>query len=67
MTAEAALTKLSYLLANSDSKEKVKELIPLNLRGELTQLNSRQQQFSLKYSELLQAVAQALNTSSSKV
>jgi L-asparaginase len=36
MTAEAALTKLSYLLNNEEDTVKVKALMQTNLRGELT-------------------------------
>lgn len=67
MTAEAALTKLSYLLARDYSPEQVRELISQNLRGELTKLSANQVQFSLKDSVLLRAVAETLNISSSKV
>lgn len=66
MTAEAALTKLSYLLANR-SREEIKKLMPHNLCGELTQLNSHNSSFSLRDSEFLKTVASALNVSSSKV
>ncbi len=64
MTAEAALTKLSYLLATLDSPECIRETMTQNIRGELTKLDSN---FSLKDSELLRAVAEALCISSSKV
>lgn len=67
MTAEAALTKLSYLLARDYSPEQVRELISQNVRGELTKLSANQVQFSLKDSALLRAVAETLNISSSKV
>lgn len=67
MTPEAALTKLSYLLSNNFTKEKIKALVPQNLRGELTQLDSSHMRFSLKDSELLLAVARVLCVSSSKV
>lgn len=67
MTAEAALTKLSFLLAGDHEKEHVRKLVEQNLRGELTKLNSNQLQFSLKDSELLRTVATALNVSSSRV
>lgn len=67
MTAEAALTKLSYLLTRDLKTEQIREMVQHNLRGELTTLSSHQQQFSLKDSELLKTVAQALNVSSNKV
>ena len=67
MTAEAALTKLSYLLATHDSPDQVRRIMKQNIRGELTTLDSNQAQYSLKDSELLRAVAEALSISSSKV
>ncbi len=67
MTAEAALTKMSFLLARKYSAKKIRELIPQNLHGELTTLQSDGFRFSLRDSELLRAVAEALNVSSSKV
>lgn len=67
MTAEAALTKLSYLLTKYDNPEQVREIMRQNIRGELTRLDSNQLQFSLKDSQLLRAVAETLTLSSSKV
>lgn len=67
MTAEAALTKLSFLLAKKYSRDRIRELVQQNLHGELTTLHSNQLQFSLKDSVLLRTVAEALNVSSSKV
>lgn len=67
MTAEAALTKLSYLLSRDMSTDDIREMMQHNIRGELTTLGSHQQQFSLKDSELLRMVARALNVSSNKV
>ncbi len=67
MTPEAALTKLSHLLASGLTHQEVKKNVSKNLRGELTQLDLFQKDFSLKYSDLLLAVAHALNISSSKV
>ena len=67
MTAEAALTKLSYLLAKYDNPQQVREIMRQNIRGELTRLDDNQLQFSLKDSQLLRAVAETLTLSSSKV
>lgn len=67
MTAEAALAKLSHLLASGQSREKVKELMSTNLRGELTVLDSMDHKLSLKSSIFLREVANTLNISSSKV
>lgn len=66
MTTEAALTKLSFLLARKYDSKKIRELLQQNLHGELT-VTSNQPRFSLRDSELLRAVAEALNISSSKV
>lgn len=65
MTAEAALTKLSFLLARKYDKKKIRELLQQNLHGEITVYKS--EQFSLRNSELLRTVAEALNISTSKV
>lgn len=67
MTAEAALTKMSFLLARKFDSKKIRELLQQNLHGELTTLKSSQFQVSLRDSELLRTVAEALNISSSKV
>lgn len=67
MTIEAALTKLSYLLAGTLSKEQIKVEMSRNMRGELTILDSRQHQLFPKNSTFLRGVASALNVSSSKV
>ena len=67
MTVEAALTKLSYLLAGKLTTEQIKEEMKKNLRGELTLLDSRCHQPYLKNSKFLSDVASALNISSSKV
>lgn len=64
MTAEAALTKLSFLLARKYDKKKIRELLQQNLHGEITVYKS--EQFSLRNSELLRTVAEALNISTSK-
>ncbi|KAL1925635.1 uncharacterized protein VTP21DRAFT_518 [Calcarisporiella thermophila] len=42
MTAECALTKLSYLLGKKYSPEKIRNLMTKNLRGELTVVATRQ-------------------------
>ena len=67
MTAEAALTKLSFLLARKYNSDRIRELVQQNLHGELTTLHSSQLRFSLKDSVFLRTVAEALNVSSSKV
>ena len=67
MTAEASLTKLSYLLAKGLTRDKVKDLMCTNMRGELTVLDAGDQTLSLKNSALLREVANSLNISSSKV
>ena len=66
MTTEAALTKLSFLLAREYDNQKIRELLQQNLHGELTTVKSNQLRFS-RDSELLRAVAETMNISSSKV
>ena len=65
MTAEAALTKLSYLLGKGLPAERIKELMMKNLCGELTSLDLEQKQ--LRDSDLLTSIAQAMNLSSTNV
>lgn len=61
MTTEAALAKLSYLLAHKDlSPARIKELIGTNLRGELT--TDEQVAFSWKDESFLKSVARALQS-----
>jgi len=67
MTTEAALTKLSYLMGRDLSTERVKKHMMENLRGELTVFDSHQHRFSLRDSEFLQSITQALKLSSSQV
>ena len=64
MTAEAALTKLSYLLGKGLPLERVKELMTKNLCGEMTVLEERKQ---LRDSDLLTSIATSMNLSSSSV
>lgn len=66
MTAESALTKLSFLLAKECDKKQIRQLLQQNLHGEITVYKAGQQ-FSLRNSELLRTVVEALNISSSKV
>lgn len=42
MTCEAAVAKLSFLASQDLSYNEIKELIPKNLRGELTEMEDRQ-------------------------
>ena len=65
MTAEAALTKLSYLLGKGLPVEQIKEQMMKNLCGELTVLDLEEKQ--LRNSDLLTSIAQAMNFSSSSV
>ena len=65
MTAEAALTKLSYLLGKGLPAERIKELMMKNLCGELTLMDLEQKQ--LRDSDLLTSIAQAMNLSSTNV
>ena len=65
MTTEAALTKLSYLLATNDNPDRIRELMKQNIRGELSRVPEAH--FTLADSKLLRAVGEALSISSSKV
>lgn len=65
MTAEAALTKLSYLLGKGLPVERIKELMLKNLCGEMTLTDLEQKQ--LRDSDLLTSIAQAMNLSSTNV
>lgn len=65
MTAEAALTKLSYLLGKGLPVERIKELMMKNLCGEMTLMDLEQKQ--LRDSDLLTSIAQAMNLSSTNV
>ena len=67
MTTEAALTKLSCLLAQKLPIDKTRSLMTSNLRGELTVIESSQQEFSLRDSVFLQTIAKALCVSSNEV
>ncbi|KAI8582726.1 hypothetical protein K450DRAFT_226616 [Umbelopsis ramanniana AG] len=64
MTAECALTKLSYLLGRSDlSIPQVKKLMTMNLRGELT-IRAPRQRFTAhsRTHALIQTIVQASST-----
>ena len=65
MTAEAALTKLSYLLGKGLPVERIKELMMKNLCGEMTLTDLEHKQ--LRDSDLLTSIAQAMNLSSTNV
>ena len=65
MTAEAALTKLSYLLGKGLPVERIKELMIKNQCGEMTVLDLEEKQ--LRDSDLLISIAQAMNLSSTSV
>jgi lysophospholipase len=58
MTIEAALTKLSYLLAQKLPVEEIRALMSENLRGELTE--ERQSRFSFKDKNFIKSVASVL-------
>jgi lysophospholipase len=61
MTTECCLAKLSYLFGKKYSVNKIKKMMMQSLRGELTDIRSQQNQFSLENSELVNAVARTLN------
>lgn len=57
MTTECCYAKLSYLLGKGYKSEKIKILLTTSMRGELTDLKRKKEQFSLKNSKLVQAIA----------
>lgn len=65
MTPEAALTKLSFVLAEYDTPEEQRKVIGANLRGEITVKNT-QQQFGVQDLGFIGAVSEALKCSSTK-
>jgi lysophospholipase len=65
MTTEAALAKLSFLLARKYDINKIKMFLQHNLHGELTVVSASPH--TLRDNELLRGVAEALHISSSKV
>lgn len=66
MTPEAALTKLSYVLAKSEwAHEEKRERMTSNLRGEMT-VSDRGQLFSLSNPGFVEAVASVLRASRSE-
>ena len=67
MTVEAALTKLSHLLAGTLTKEQIKEQMSMNLRGELTVVDTKNCVLVEKKGDFLKKVADSLNVSSCKV
>ncbi|KAK2165000.1 hypothetical protein LSH36_56g02010 [Paralvinella palmiformis] len=50
MTVEAALMKLSYVLSKDWPLEKKKEMMMLNMRGEMTVIHSKEEHSLLEYS-----------------
>ncbi len=65
MTIEAALTKLSYLLAQDLSPDAIRKLIPKNLRGELTE--EKQTKFSFRDKNFIKSIAAVLNEDAGEV
>ena len=67
MTAEAALTKMAYVLSKKElTVAERRELLENNLRGEMT-FPKTHKQFSMKGGELIQSVAKSLRVGSEQV
>ena len=60
MTLECIFAKLSYLLGKGYSVPKIKQMMMISLRGELTDIK-KSDTFTLKNSKMVQAVAKVLN------
>jgi len=65
MTIEAALTKLSYLIAKKLPPDEIRHLMNKNLRGELTE--EKQVKFSFKDKAFIKSIASALREDSGEV
>lgn len=61
MTFECILAKLSYLLGKKYGIIKIKQMMMQSLKGELTDIKKEQNTFSLKNSQMVQAVSKILN------
>mmetsp|Transcript_18807 Transcript_18807/g.17951 ORF Transcript_18807/g.17951 Transcript_18807/m.17951 type:complete len:140 (+) Transcript_18807:379-798(+) len=67
MTVECAYTKVSYLLGKNYSIEKIKKMMEVSLKGELTNVAKKDENhFTLANSELIKAIAHSLQTSNSE-
>ena len=64
MTSECAMVKLSYLIGKYEDKEKVKELIHKNMRGELTP--PMVNRANLADSEFIQCIAESIKIKTSQ-
>ena len=60
MTIECIFAKVSYLLGKKYSLSKVKQMLMTSLKGELTDIK-KTDNFTLKNSQMVQAVAKILN------
>jgi hypothetical protein len=61
MTLECIFAKLSYLIGKKYSSQKVKAMMMQSLRGELTDHNKNHENFTLKSSKMVQAIAEIMN------
>lgn len=60
MTLECCYAKLSYLIGKRYSIEKIKTLLTVSMKGELVDIKKKKEEFTLKNSSLIKAVAQVL-------
>jgi L-asparaginase/Glu-tRNA(Gln) amidotransferase subunit D len=65
MTVECCYAKLSYLLGKQYSKEKIKRKMMSSIRGDLTDIKTEKETFSIKSNTMVRAIAQVLKAEGS--
>ena len=61
MTYECIIAKLSYLLGKGYSNDKIKKMMMISLRGELTDLKKSSNAYTMTNNKMVLAVAHVLN------
>lgn len=61
MTLECIFAKLSYLIGKKYSTQKIKAMMMQSLRGEMTDQNKNKENFTLKSSKMVSAIAEIMN------